>query len=588
MNQKILVCVAWPYCNGDLHIGHIAGAYLPADVYARYQRLRGNDVLMVSGSDTHGTPITIRAEEDGITPREVVDRYHPRILDLFSALGISFDLFTETDTENHWRITQNFFLTHLDEGYIYRATTDQLYCTSCNRWLADRYVEGTCPFCGYEGARGDQCDNCGRVYEATELLSPRCKYCGSSAVEVRPTEHFFLDLAKMNEPLLEWMNDGKKGHWRPNVINYARARLESREYHGRPITRDIQWGVTIPLPGYEEKRIYVWYDAVIGYFSATREWADLSGDPDAWQAWWRDPAARTYYFIGKDNIEFHSIIWPGMLQAYDHDLNLPYDVPANEYLNVEGRKLSKSRRWMIVMADALERYDPDPWRYALSANAPDTQDINFTWEEFVRRNNEELVSTWGNLANRVLGFAYKRFDGKVPQPGELDDIDNALLNQIEPALQRAGELMDAVKMKQGLAEIMGLARDANRYLNAKEPWQQIKNDPQAAATSIYVALRVIDTLKAMLAPFLPFTCQRLHEYLGYDGQLFGRQYVEEIQEQERRHLVLRYEPLELADCWRASDLQPGQALRQPGPLFTKLEPEVADLEVERMQAATAG
>ncbi|HEX9114907.1 MAG TPA: methionine--tRNA ligase [Anaerolineae bacterium] len=586
MSEKILVCVAWPYCNGELHIGHIAGAYLPADIYARYHRLRGNHVLMVSGSDTHGTPITVRAEEEGITPREVVDRYHPAIVRLFKRIGISFDLFTETDTENHWAVTQDFFRTHLDKGYIYRATMDQLHCLNCGHWLADRYVEGTCPFCGYVGARGDQCDNCGRTYDAVELKNPRCKWCGSTDIEVQSTEHFFLDLARLNDPLLAWIGQGKE-HWRASVLNQTRARLESRELRGRPITRDIDWGVTIPEPGFEDKRIYVWYDAVIGYFSASKEWAQTIGDADAWQAWWDDPAARTYYFIGKDNIEFHSIIWPGMLIGYDTALNLPFDVPANEYLNVEGRKLSKSRRWVIGMNDVLDRYDPDPWRYAIAANSPETQDVNFTWEEFVRRNNEELVSTWGNLANRVVSFAYKRFDGKVPEPGPLDDTDRALLDQVGPTFERVTALLDAVKLKQALEAAMALAHEANRYLNAKEPWQQIKIDPAAAATSIYVALKVIDSLKTLLAPYLPFTSQRLHGYLGYDGELFGRQYDEVVQESQRRHLALRYDGSPAAGCWAPSDLAAGQALRPPAPLFVKLEPEVAEREMERMSGAAS-
>ncbi len=581
MSQKILVCVAWPYCNGELHIGHVAGAYLPADIYARYHRLRGNDVLMVSGSDTHGTPITVRADEEGVSPREIVDRYHPRIVELFERLGITFDLFTETDTENHWAVTQDFFLRHLEKGFIYRATMQQLHCLNCGRWLADRYVEGTCPFCGYQGARGDQCDNCGRTYDAVELIAPRCKWCGSTDIEVQPTEHFFLDLAKLNDPLLAWVNEDKE-HWRPQVLNATRARLESHELRGRPITRDIEWGVTIPIPGFEDKRIYVWYDAVIGYFAATVEWAKLRGDPEAWRIWWQDPATRIYNFIGKDNIEFHTIIWPGMLMGYDASLTLPYDVPANEYLNVEGRKLSKSRRWVIEMNDALDRYDPDPWRYALAANAPETQDINFTWEEFVRRNTEELVATWGNLANRVVSFAYKRFDGRVPEPGPLDATDQALLDLVGPAFERATALLEAVKLKQALGEAMGLAREANRYLNAKEPWQQIKRDPAAAQTSIYVALKVIDSLKVLFAPFLPYTCQRLHNYLGYDGDLFGQQYTEQVQEAARSHLVLRYDGRNVYGDWRPSELRAGQALRAPAPLFTKLEPEAVDQEIERM------
>jgi methionyl-tRNA synthetase len=582
MPDKILVCVAWPYCNGDLHIGHIAGAYLPADIFARYHRLRGNDVLMVSGADTHGTPITVRAEEDGVSPRAVVDRFQPRQIETFLKLGITFDLFTETDTENHWAVTQDLFKTHLEKGYIYPDTMQQLYCVDCKKWLADRYVEGTCPYCGFEAARGDQCDNCGRIYDATALIRPRCRYCGGTHIEVRTTKHFFLDLGKLNDPLLAWLNDGHKGHWRPNVINQTRARLESRELRGRPITRDIQWGVTIPVPGYEDKRIYVWYDAVIGYLSASKEWAVLTGNPDAWRSWWQDPAARSYYFIGKDNIEFHSIIWPGMLIGYDPTLNLPYDVPANEYLNVEGRKLSKSRRWVIEMLDVLERFDPDPWRYIIAANFPETQDTNFTWEDFLRRNNDELVATWGNLANRVLGFAYRRFDRVVPTPGPLDDADRAMLARVEPAFEQVTALLESVKLKQALGEVMELAHEANRYLNLKEPWQQIKTDREAAATTIYVALRVVDSLKTLFAPFLPFTSQRLHYYLGYEGQLWGRQYTQEVTERERRHLVLRYDGTMATGRWAPSQLAPGQPLREPQPLFLKLDASVVDREIERM------
>jgi methionyl-tRNA synthetase len=460
----------------------------------------------------------------------------------------------------------------------------QLYCLDCGRWLADRYVEGTCPYCGYQAARGDQCDNCGRTYNAVELISPRCKNCGSAQIEIRSTEHFFLDLGKLNEPLLAWFNAGDRSHWRSQVLNYTRARLQSRELRGRPITRDISWGVTIPLPGFEEKRIYVWYDAVIGYLSASKEWASLVGRPEAWLGWWRNPLARAYYFLGKDNIEFHSIIWPGMLIGSGWGLNLPFDVPANEYLNVEGRKLSKSRHWVIGMSDVLDRYDPDPWRYALAASAPESQDVNFTWEEFVRRNNDELVATWGNLANRVLGFAYKRFEGRVPQPGPLDETDQAMLDQVAPAFARVTSLLDAVKLKPGLEEAMALAREGNRYLNLKEPWHQIKTDPAAAATSIYVALKVIDSLKILFAPFLPLTCQRLHGYLGYDGELFGAQYTAEAAESQRSHLVLRYDGALAAGSWAPSDLPPGQLLRPPAPLFTKLEPAVADQEIERMQA----
>jgi len=578
--RKVLVCVAWPYASGDRHLGHVAGAYLPPDIFARYHRLMGHEVLMVSGSDTHGTPITVRAEEEGVTPREIVDRYHARFLEHFRQLGLSFDLFTETDTENHWATTHDMFLTLLRNGYIYRDTMRQLFCVDCQRWLPDRYVEGICPYCGYDGARGDQCDNCGRTLDATELGQPRCKICGGSNIEVRETEHFFLDLKKLNEPLLGWIRQDKE-HWRPSVLNFTRQRLESGELRGRPITRDISWGITIPVEGFEDKRIYVWFDAVIGYLAATKEWAKLTGNPEAWREWWQDPEVPSYYFIGKDNIPFHTIIWPGMLIGYG-GLNLPYDVPANEYLNVEGKKLSTSRRWVIELPDFLSRYDPDPLRYMLTINAPETQDVNFTWEEFLRRNNEELVATWGNLVNRVLGFAYKRFEARVPEPGELDEVDKALLARVEAGFDTVGNLIAACKFKAALTEAMALAHEVNRYLNEKEPWQRIKTDRQAAATAIYVALQAIDWLKIIFCPFMPFSSQRLHEYLGYEGSIIGRLYVETVQEETRSHQVLRYDGSGTVGRWTPEKLSPGQPLRKPAPLFKKLDESIVDEEVARM------
>jgi len=584
MSEKILVCVAWPYANGRVHLGHIAGAYLPPDILARYHRLIGNDVLHVTGSDTHGTPITIRAQEEGISPAEVVERYHTDQVEAFQRLGISFDLYTHTDTENHWAVTIDMFLTLLEHGYIYRDTQRGLYCPQDEMWLPDRYVGGICPHCGAEGARGDQCDTCGRTIDAVELISPRCQICGTVPV-VRETEHFFLDLGKANAPLLEWTSEGKQ-HWRPNVYNFTMQVLESGELRGRPITRDISWGIPVPVEGFEDKRIYVWFDAVIGYLSASKEWAKLVGEPEAWRSWWQNEAARSYYFIGKDNITFHTIIWPAMLYGYG-GLDLPYDVPSNEYLNVEGRKLSKSRRWVIEALDYLERYDPDPLRYYLTINAPEAKDVNFTWEDFVRRNNDELVATWGNLANRMLSFAHKRF-GQVPEPGALGEADRALLERVAGAFDTVGDLIGACKFKAALGEAMAVAHEANRYLDEKAPWFQIREDRQAAATTVYVILRVIDSLKTLLTPFLPFTCQALHGYLGYEGSIFGRIYTETLQEETRSHLTIRYDGSGLQGAWAPSELQVGQALREPQPLFRKLDESVADEEVERMMGASEG
>ncbi len=577
--KKILVGVAWPYANGEKHIGQIAGAYLPPDIFARFQRMVGNDVLMVSGSDVHGTPVTLKAEAEGTTPAAVADKYHELFVEGCLQLGLTFDLYTHTDTQNHWDVTQDMFLRHIETGYIYKDTQKQLYDPKAGRFLADRYVEGTCPYCGYPDARGDQCDNCGRLYDALDLKDPRSKLTGSTDLEVRETEHFFLDMAKMNGPLLAWMAHGKE-HWRPNVVNFTRGQLELRELRGRPITRDIDWGITIPLDGYDGKRIYVWYEAVIGYLSAAKEWAKLAEDDDAWRQWWDanvNPDALVYNFIGKDNIPFHTIIWPGMLIGYNADekrLNLPYDVPANEYLNLGGEQFSTSRGRVIGFNTVLREFEPEAWRYVLTALAPETSDVEFTWREFMERVNNELVANWGNLVNRMLGFAYKRFEGRIPAPGALDETDVALLAEIRAGFESAGELYNAVKLKAALTEVRRLSQRVNQYLNEKAPWQRIKTDPAAAGTAVYVALQAIDWLKLLWAPILPQSSERIHRMLGYDTALFGRQYTERVTDERGAHLVLRYEHGQAVGRWQADELPAGQVLREPAALFAKLDDEV--------------
>jgi methionyl-tRNA synthetase len=577
--KTILVGVAWPYCNGEKHIGQIAGAYLPPDIFARYQRMMGNSVLMVSGSDTHGTPIVLKADAEGISPEAVVEKYHSLFIDGCLAMGLTFDLYTHTDTQNHWEVTQLMFKRHLETGYIYRDTQQQLYDPQAGRFLADRYVEGTCPVCGYTDARGDQCDQCGSIYDALELKNPRSKLTGNTELEIRETEHFFLDLGKMNGPLLTWINEGKE-HWRPNVLNFTRGQLELRELHGRAITRDIDWGVAIPVEGIpDNKRIYVWYDAVIGYLSAAIEWASLNGDAEAWRTWWDasvNGEARIYNFIGKDNIPFHTIIWPGMLLGYNEGpppaLNLPYDVPANEYLNLGSGKFSTSRGNVIGWNTVLEQFQPDAWRYVLTVLAPETADVEFTWSDFMDRVNNELLANWGNLVNRLLGFAYKRYDGVVPTPGELDESDRALLAEIQAGFDSVGALYNAVKLKAACIEVRRLSQRVNQYLNEKEPWKRIKTDPQGAATAVYVALQAIDWLSLLWAPILPHSSEAVHHFLGYDQPLFGRQYTETIKDARGGHRVLRYDHTPATGRWQAEPLPAGQALREPAALFTKLEP----------------
>jgi len=593
MTENILVCTAWPYANGDLHIGHLAGAYLPPDIFARYHRLMGNNVLMVSGSDSHGTPITLRADAEGVSPRDLFERFHLRFLETFQQIGITYDLFTHTDTENHHQVAQDIFTACLEQGYLYRRTEQQFYSETEGRFLPDRYIEGTCPHCGYEGARGDQCDNCKKLLEPTDLIDPRSKTDGSKPV-LRQTEHFYLDLASLSEMIWEYLNDDKD-HWRPNVINFSRQYVKEG-LRGRPITRDIEWGILIPLPGYESKRLYVWFEAVIGYFSASIEWAKNRDAPEQWKDWWYESSAKTYYFIGKDNIPFHTVIWPAELMAtgrqlYEADkskfLNLPYDVPSNEYLNMEGQKLSTSRNWAIWAPDLLARYDPDPIRFYLTVIAPESRDTDFTFEDFIRRNNDELVAAWGNLVNRVLGFAYKRYAGQAPAigPDGLDEADREILAEVEAGFETVGELLAAVKLKAAQEEALRLARATNVYLDGKAPWHLIKEDKAAAGTAIYVALRVIDNLKILFAPFLPHTCQQLHEYLGYDGQLFGRQYTQFFKEEVREHVALCYDNSQAAGRWEPSQLPEGQPLRKPQPLFKKLEPELVEQEIARLLEA---
>ncbi|MEZ4718184.1 MAG: methionine--tRNA ligase [Caldilineaceae bacterium] len=579
--RKILVGVAWPYANGEKHIGQIAGAYLPPDIFARYQRMAGNEPLMVSGSDTHGTPVTLKAEADGVPPQTVIDTYHEMFVDGCLKMGLTFDWYTHTDTQNHWDVTQQMFLRHLENGYIYKDVQRQWFDPQAGRFLADRYIEGTCPFCGYPDARGDQCDNCGRIYDALELKQPRSKLTGNTDLEIRETEHFFLDMGKMNEPLLEWIAEEKE-HWRPNVLNFTRGQLELRELRGRPITRDIEWGIAIPLPGYADKRIYVWYDAVIGYLSAPIEWANVIGEPDAWRAWWDadvNPDARIYNFIGKDNIPFHTQIWPGMLIGYNDGeggdkLNLPYDVPANEYLNLGGQQFSTSRGRVIGFNTVLAEFQADAWRYVLTALAPETSDVEFTWQDFMDRVNNELVANWGNLVNRVMGFAYKRFDGVIPTPGPLDATDEALLADIRAGFDRVGTLYDTVKPKAALTEVRSLSQRVNQYLNEKEPWKRIKDDPAGAATSVYVALQAIDWLSLLWGPILPHSSEQIHTMLGYTDPIFGRQYTQRAEDARGTHTVLRYDHGPATGRWEAGVLPVRAGHGRVTPLFQKLDEEI--------------
>jgi methionyl-tRNA synthetase len=592
--ERILVAPAWPYAAGPRHLGHVVGFGVPADVFARYHRLKGNDVLMVSGTDEHGTPVMVAADNEGLTPPEAADKYNRVIREDLRALGLTYDNFTRTTTQNHARVTQDLFRTLHDRGYIVEQSMLVAFSPTTGNTLPDRYIEGTCPICGYESARGDQCDNCGNQLDPIDLIEPRSRIDGTTP-EFRETNHLFLDLPAFAEQLSDWIR--KQTHWRPNVRNFSLSYVE--DLRPRPITRDLDWGVRIPVEPYASdanKRIYVWFDAVIGYLSAAVEWASARGEPDAWRAWWQDSDARHFYFMGKDNIVFHTIIWPSMLLGYGtggelgagRPLALPYNVVASEFLTMESRQFSVSRGVGIYVNDFLSRYDADALRYYLTAAGPETHDTDFTWAEFVRRNNDELVATWGNLVNRTLANAYRNF-GAVPEAGVLQDADRELLAAVDAGFSAVGEQIEAARFRAALAEAMRLARQANQYLTEQAPWALLESDRARAGTVLYVALKAIDTLKTQLTPFVPFSSQVLHELLGHQGTLAAKPEFRTISEEGREHEVLTGDYTEWVGEWGPSDLRPGQKLREPRPLFAKLDPGVVDQELARMEAAaTAG
>jgi len=592
MPEPILVAVAWPYGNSEIHVGNLAGSYLPADIYARYQRLKGNRVLMVSGTDSHGTPITVRAEAENKTPMEVYQHFHRGFLELFQKLGLTYDLFTSTHTENHFKVSQAMFSALLRNGFMYKEKQLQWFSPSQGRFLPDRYVEGTCYICGYANARSDQCDKCGNLLDPTKLIDPHTRIDGS-VPELRETEHFFLDLSKL-QPEIEAFLKERESYWRPNVIRQSLGLIQSEGLRGRPITRDLEWGIPVPVAGWQGKCLYVWFEAVIGYLSAAIEWSQIHQQPDAWREWWKNARSKTLYFIGKDNIPFHAIIWPAELSgaggAFDEEFGcaqsapftLPYDVPANEFLNLEGQKISGSRNWAVWGLDFLTRYEPDALRYYLTNIMPEARDTDWDWNEFYHRNNDELVATWGNLANRVLSFAYKNWQGAVPDPGQLQPSDQALLAQIEAGFETIGTEIEAVRLRPALGEAMRLASEVNKYLDQTAPWFTIKEDKDQAARAVFVAMKAIDSLKVLFAPFLPYSSEKLNHYLGYTERLFGEQTTQEIEDRLGIHTALLYDPQNAKGSWQPSQLVPGSRFNQPEALFRKLDISIVEEERQRL------
>ncbi len=574
MAKNVLVCTAWPYASGPIHLGHLAGHLIPPDIYTRFRRMRGDRAILVSGSDEHGTPITIAAEGEGVTPQELVDRVHAGIVRDIEAMGIRFDLYSRTSAPHHEGTVHELFRAILDNGHIREYEMDAMYCVHDQRFLPDRYVEGTCPNCGFESARGDQCDECGHTHEPLELSLPRCKICGNPP-ERRSTKHMFFALPNFEDELRVWI-DGREG-WRPNVVKSTLNWLDMG-LRDRAITRDISWGVPVPVPGYEDKRIYVWFEAVMGYFSTTKEWARLRGEPDAWEDFWLDPAAETYYFLGKDNIPFHTIMWPAILMAasrHDARYNIPTNVPANEFLMLSGAQFSKSRKNALYVHEYLEHFEPAPVRYYLTINMPELKDTDFSIEDFVARNNDELLGTLGNFVNRALTFTFKNFQGQVPPAGELTEEDRGFLAAARNARDLAEERLLAFEFKASLRAIMELARAGNVYFDRQRPWELVRGDRDRCGTVLNVCLQVVQGLAVLMAPYLPFKAQELWELLGMEGRVEDQGWAEV--------------PL---------PAEAGRPIPKPSPLIQKLEvddvtrklglPTLEELEAEEAEEAGPG
>ncbi|MGZ8743207.1 MAG: methionine--tRNA ligase [Nocardioides sp.] len=596
--SKVLSAVAWPYANGPRHIGHVAGFGVPSDVFSRYMRMAGHDVLMVSGTDEHGTPILVAADAQGMSPQELADRNNRIIVEDLAALGLSYDLFTRTTTRNHSAVVQEMFRTVHDNGYMVEQTTHGAISPSTGRTLPDRYIEGTCPICGADGARGDQCDNCGNQLDPTDLIDPRSKINGE-VPEFVESQHFFLDLPALADALKEWLDEHEaSGTWRPNVIKFSQNILE--DIRPRAMTRDIDWGIPVPLDEWVDhptKRLYVWFDAVIGYLSASIEWARRTGDPEKWREWWNDPEALSYYFMGKDNITFHSQIWPAELLAYDGRgsrdgkpgaygrLNLPTEVVSSEYLTMEGRKFSSSKAVVIYVRDVLARYQADALRYFISAAGPENQDSDFTWSEFVRRTNDELVAGWGNLVNRTANMIAKSF-GEIPAAGELTAEDEALLAGVEATFGTVGGLIARHRQKHALIEAMKTVGEVNKYVSDMEPWK-LKGEDQRErlATILHVTAQAVADCNLILAPFLPHAANAVDRVLGGAGDVAPMPVIEEVEDLDggASYPILTGDYIAIPR-WERRPIVPGTPIEKPAPIFTKLDPSVVDEELARLGA----
>ncbi len=598
---KVLSAVAWPYANGPRHIGHVAGFGVPSDVFSRYMRMAGHDVLMVSGTDEHGTPILVAADQDGVTAMELADKYNAVIVQDLVDLGLSYDLFTRTTTGNHYLVAQELFSQNWLNGYMVEQTTQSAISPSTGRTLPDRYIEGTCPICKYPDARGDQCDNCGNQLDATDLIDPRSKINGETP-EFVETQHFFLDLPALAVALKEWLDEREAtGLWRPNVIKFSQNIL--KDIRPRAMTRDIDWGIPVPLDDWRDqptKRLYVWFDAVIGYLSASVEWARRTDDPEAWRLWWNDPEALSYYFMGKDNITFHSQIWPAELLGYAGKgdrggepgtfgvLNLPTEVVSSEYLILGDQQFSSSRGHVIYVHDFLARYQPDALRYYICAAGPETSDAAFTWAEFVQRTNSELVAGWGNLVNRTATMIAKSF-GEIPPCGALEPVDEAVLAACRTGFETVGDLIGRHRQRAAIAEAMRVVGEVNKYLTVTEPYK-MKDESQRdrLATVLHVAAQCVSDCNTLLAPFLPHSANQVHLVFGGEGEFMPMPRIEHVEDLDPgAGAGLHVYPVITGDyattpSWESRPIPVGARVDKPTPVFTKLDPSVVDEELARM------
>lgn len=555
--EKILVTSALPYANGPLHIGHLAGAYLPADIYVRYQRLKGNDVVYICGSDEHGVAITIRAEQDGVQPKQIIDRFHELNKKSFERFGMSFDNYSRTSLPIHHETGQEFFSDLHQKGILKRKKEKQFYDETARMFLPDRYVEGTCPNCQFPEARGDQCEKCGSDLNQTELIDPKSKITGKTPV-LKETSHWYFPLGDFQERLKKYLDSHPE--WKQNVKNYCYGWLK-QGLKDRAITRDLQWGIKVPLEEAKDKVLYVWFEAVLGYISSTKEWAQKIGEPARWKDYWQDENCKLVHFIGKDNITFHAIMFPALLMAKE-GYTVPDSVPANEFLNIQGDKVSTSRDYAVWLEDYLENFPPDSMRYCLASIAPETKDSDFSWKDFQTRNNSELVGILGNFINRSLTFIDKHFDGRVPEQKQQDELDYWILKQIAEAPEQVGDSLERFRVRQALKALMDVARNANKYFNDKEPWRTVKEDPELCGATLNVCVQVSKTLAILMEPFLPFSAEKLWKLLNQEGDIHGQN-------------------------WFAAGIEfipEGHKLGKPEILISKIEDTVIEAEVEKLKA----